>query len=64
MATLYAVATSLVGMADRGAAADPKRAWLKQRDACDANLFCLTDVYARRIRELDNPRRDRGARPF
>ena len=53
MATLYAIATSLVGMGRRGDIEDQQRAWLKQRDACGDRDACIANAYATRIRELD-----------
>lgn len=53
MATLYAVATSLVAMGQRGDLADAQRAWLAERNLCGDDTVCLRDAYTRRIRQLD-----------
>lgn len=52
MATLYAIATSLVGMGQRGDIADVQRKWLQERESCRARVACLTDSYDARIRAL------------
>lgn len=54
MATLYAVATSLVAMGQRGDLGDTQRRWLQKRDACGKNPMCLKGTYASRIGELDD----------
>jgi uncharacterized protein len=54
MATLYAIATSLVGMGRRGDIEDAQRAFLQKREACGARIPCLKDAYAVRIGELDS----------
>lgn len=53
MATLYAVATSLVAMGRRGEFQDQQRAWLTKRDACGDRVGCLEEAYATRIGELN-----------
>lgn len=53
MATLYAIATSLVAMGQRGDIADQQRVWLRKREACGDRTNCLADAYATRIKELD-----------
>ena len=53
MATLYAIATSLVAMGQRGDLIDTQREWLGERDRCGDDTGCLHEVYARRIRHLD-----------
>ncbi|MFT3733107.1 MAG: lysozyme inhibitor LprI family protein [Hyphomicrobium sp.] len=53
MATLYAVATSLVAMGQRGDIQDAQRSWLASRDACGDNVGCLTEAYDKRIAALD-----------
>lgn len=52
MATLYAVATSLVAMGRRGELGDQQIAWLKTREACNSAMQCLSAAYAKRIDEL------------
>ena len=53
MATLYAVATSLVAMGQRGDIQDQQRAWLKSRDECGDHIGCLERAYAKRIADLN-----------
>lgn len=53
MATLYGVATSLVAMGQRGDIQDAQRAFIREREACGANVACLKRVYATRIGQLD-----------
>lgn len=52
-ATLFAVATSLVAMGQRGDIQDAQRAWLKKRDACGNDVSCLKKAYGARIRDLN-----------
>ena len=52
MATLYGIATSLVGMGQRGDLGDAQVAWLKTRDACGAGKACLAKAYELRIDQL------------
>ena len=52
MATLYQWATSFVAMGQRGDIQDAQRAFLKERDACGANVACLRRVYDKRVNEL------------
>lgn len=54
MATLYAIAASLVGMGRRGDIEDQQRVWLKQRDACGDRDACIANAYATRIGELNS----------
>lgn len=65
MATLYGIVTSLVPMGQRANLMDAQREWLKQRDACRGDTACLTQVYARRIGELNAVMTDIASRgPF
>jgi len=52
MATLYQWATSFVAMGERGDIQDAQRAFLKERNACGANVACLRRVYDKRINAL------------
>jgi uncharacterized protein len=54
MATLYAIATSLVAMGQRGEIQDAQRAFLQKRESCGARVSCLADAYAARIGELNS----------
>jgi uncharacterized protein len=53
MATLFSIATSLVAMGQRGEIMDDQQPWLKQREACAADVACLTTAYADRIQQLN-----------
>jgi uncharacterized protein len=53
MATLYAIATSLVGMGRRGDITDAQHDWIKQREACGGKIACLTQQYDARIGALN-----------
>ncbi len=52
MARLYTGLRSGAGAATRTRLRDDQRAWLRQRNACGADLGCLRAVYDRRIAEL------------
>jgi uncharacterized protein len=52
MATLFGIATALVGMGQRGDIGDQQRQWIKMRDACGADISCLARAYRARIEEL------------
>jgi uncharacterized protein len=53
MATLYAVATSLVAMGQRGDMQGAQRDFLQTRESCGDRVGCLSAAYAMRIKELD-----------
>ena len=53
MATLYAVATSLVAMGQRGDMLGAQRDWLQERENCGDRVACLTERYDARIRDLN-----------
>ena len=53
MATLYGIDMSLVAMGQRGDIGDAQRQWLKTREACGANVACLTKAYNSRINQLN-----------
>jgi uncharacterized protein len=52
MATLYGIDMSLVAMGQRGDIGDAQKQWLKTREACGANVGCLTRSYSDRIGQL------------
>jgi uncharacterized protein len=65
MATLYQWSTAFVGMGQRGEMQDAQRGFLKQRDACGADLGCLRRIYEARIGQLQTVMERVGARgPF
>jgi uncharacterized protein len=53
MATLYAVATSLVAMGQRGDMQGAQRDFLQERENCGADVNCLTRKYDARIAGLN-----------
>jgi uncharacterized protein len=53
MATLYAVATSLVAMGQRGDMQGAQRDWLQTRENCGDRVACLNAAYAMRIKDLN-----------
>ena len=53
MATLYGIDMSLVAMGQRGDIGDAQKQWLKTREACGANVGCLTKSYSDRIDQLN-----------
>ena len=52
MATLYAVATSLVAMGQRGDMQGAQRDFLQERENCGANVSCIRQKYDARIADL------------
>ena len=54
MATLYAVATSLVMMGRRGDIRDAQAEFLKAREACGRHVACLTGLYSSHIAQLNS----------
>jgi uncharacterized protein len=52
MATLFGIAMALVAMGQRGDIGDAQVQWLKAREACGANVACLTNAYRSRIPQL------------
>lgn len=52
MATLCQWAESFVAMGQRGDIQDAQRAFLKERNACGANVACLRKAYDARISQL------------
>ena len=52
MATLYAVATSLVAMGQRGDMQGAQRDFLQERENCGADAACITKKYNARIADL------------
>jgi uncharacterized protein len=53
MATLYGIDMSLVAMGQRGDIGDAQKRWLKRREACRANVACLSNAYNDRIDQLN-----------
>lgn len=64
-ATLFEVTTSLVAMGQRGDIQDAQRAFIAQREACGANIACIRNSYATRIKQLEEAMSSIAARgPF
>lgn len=53
MATLFELTTSLVAMGQRGDIQDAQRGFIKQREACGANIACIRNAYGARIKQLE-----------
>lgn len=53
MSTLYGIAMSLVAMGQRGDIGDAQKQWLSAREACGADIACLTKAYSGRIDALN-----------
>ena len=53
MATLYAIARSLVAMGQRGDMQGAQRDWLQTRENCGDQVGCLKAAYAMRIKDLN-----------
>ena len=65
MVTMFKIATSFVGMGERGAIDDAQVAWLAKRHACKADAACLHEAYGLRVRQLQKVLDDVKARgPF
>jgi uncharacterized protein len=52
MVTMFKIATSFVGMGERGAIDDAQVAWLAKRHTCRADAACLHAAYGVRVRQL------------
>ena len=52
MAALYQWSTSFVGMGQRGDMQDAQRTFIRQREACEADVACLRRAYDARIAQL------------
>jgi uncharacterized protein len=52
MATLYQTLLPLLAMGSAGATRDDQKAWLARRQACGADVSCLSSAYADRIAAL------------
>jgi uncharacterized protein len=65
MATLYQWGTAFVAMGQRGDMQDAQRDFLKQREACGADIACLRRLYEARIGQLQTVmERVRESGPF
>jgi len=52
MATMYTMLKGLFAMGVSGNMADDQRAWLKTREACGADVACISKAYKVRIGQL------------
>ncbi len=53
MVTTFDLLSGLLAMGSRGTLQDEQTAWLKKRQACGADVGCLTSSYQERLKELD-----------
>ncbi|QND46917.1 hypothetical protein HB780_14345 [Rhizobium lusitanum] len=53
MVTTFDLLSGLLAMGSRGTLQDEQSAWLKKRQACGADVGCLTSSYQERLKELD-----------
>ncbi len=53
MVTTFDLLSCLLAMGSRGTLQDEQSAWLKKRQACGADVGCLTSSYQERMKELD-----------
>ena len=54
MVTTFDLLAGLFAMGTRGNMQDDQAAWLKERQACKADVGCIRDAYARRMKQLDD----------
>ncbi|MBB3608127.1 hypothetical protein [Rhizobium sp. BK602] len=52
MVTTFDLLAGLLAMGARGTMQDEQSAWLKKRQACGADVACLTSSYQERLKEL------------
>jgi uncharacterized protein len=52
MVTTFDLLSGLLAMGARGALKDEQSAWLKKRQACEADTACLKTAYEERIKQL------------
>jgi uncharacterized protein len=52
MATMFEMETRLVAMGQRDVLRDQQKSWLESRQACNADVACLTKAYDRRLADL------------
>ncbi len=53
MATTYSIIKRLVPMGNRGVIQDEQVKWLRNRNACQDNVSCLSQSYRKRQQKLD-----------
>lgn len=53
MVTTFDILTGLVAMGARGEMQDQQLQWLKERQACGADVACIKAAYDKRMQQLD-----------
>ena len=53
MATTFELLSGLMAMGARGTLQDEQTVWLKKRQACEADVACLTEAYKARMLDFD-----------
>lgn len=53
MVTTFDILTGLVAMGARGEMQDQQSQWLKERQACGADVACIKTAYDKRMQQLD-----------
>lgn len=53
MVTTFDILSGLVAMGARGEMQDQQTAWLKERQACGADVACIQSAYDRRTQQLN-----------
>ncbi len=53
MVTTFDILSGLVAMGARGEMQDQQTAWLKERQACGADVACIQSAYDRRMQQLN-----------
>ncbi|MBB3977406.1 uncharacterized protein GGQ64_002612 [Rhizobium azooxidifex] len=63
MVTTFDILSGLVAMGARGEMQDQQTLWLKERQACAADVACIQGAYDRRMQQLDEAYKN-ISRPF
>lgn len=53
MVTTFDILSGLIAMGARGEMQNQQTAWLKERQACGADVACIQSAYDRRMQQLD-----------
>ena len=53
MVTTFDLLSGLIAMGARGTLQDQQAAWLKERQACGADVDCIKRAYDKRMQQLD-----------
>jgi uncharacterized protein len=54
MVTTFDILSGLLAMGSRGTLQDEQTAWLKKRQACEADTSCIKAAYDERLKQLDD----------